>query len=69
MYYIFLKDWFQIYPPNQILVINFDDYISHREDVLNRVARFLELSEFKATYTSLIIIIVLFLLWLPSLGF
>lgn len=45
MYHIFLKDWFQIYPANQILVINFDDYINHREDVLNRVARFLELSD------------------------
>lgn len=61
MYHIFLKDWFQIYPSNQILVINFDDYINHREDVLNRVARFLELSELKATYTSCLIILCLFL--------
>lgn len=66
MYHIFLKDWFQIYPANQILMINFDDYINHREDVLNRVARFLELSELKATYTSCLIIS--FLFWLSSFG-
>lgn len=55
MYHIFLKDWFQIYPANQILVINFDDYINHREDVLNRVARFLELSDLTEAESKLFI--------------
>lgn len=66
MYHIFLKDWYHIYPANQILVINFDDYINHREDVLNRVARFLDLSELKATFTSFLII--LFSFWLSLFG-
>ncbi|XP_062618843.1 bifunctional heparan sulfate N-deacetylase/N-sulfotransferase 3-like [Saccostrea cucullata] len=45
MYYVFLMDWLNIYPQNQILVIDFDEYTKDKRKILNEVAEFLELSK------------------------
>ncbi|XP_061187762.1 uncharacterized protein LOC133195824 [Saccostrea echinata] len=45
MYYVFLMDWLNIYPQNQILVIDFDEYTKDKRKILNKVAEFLELSK------------------------
>ena len=46
MYYIYLLDWFRVFPKEQILVIRMEDYSANMEKVMQKVYKFLNLSEY-----------------------
>lgn len=41
-----LKNWFKIFPKNQILILRTEDFSDHQLDILNQVLEFLELPRF-----------------------
>ena len=49
MYYIFLEDWFRVFPKEQIMVIQFEEFVANRLGYLKKVFQFLELSKFSLT--------------------
>jgi hypothetical protein len=45
MYSIFLKDWMQVFPRDQIFAVPFEDYKRSKSITLQKVALFLGLGE------------------------
>jgi tetratricopeptide (TPR) repeat protein len=47
MYYYFLKNWMNVFPRDQFLVLKSEDFFENPERVLNQVFNFLDLPNFK----------------------
>lgn len=47
LYYYFLKNWMEVFPKKQFLVLNSEDFFANPEKVLNQVFNFLNLPTYK----------------------
>ncbi|XP_063435826.1 carbohydrate sulfotransferase 15-like [Mytilus trossulus] len=43
MYYVFLEDWYRVFPKDQVMVIKFEEYMRNRIEYLKEVFKFLKL--------------------------
>ncbi|VDI26111.1 Hypothetical predicted protein [Mytilus galloprovincialis] len=43
MYYVFLEDWYRVFPKEQVMVIKFEEYMRNRIVYLKEVFKFLKL--------------------------
>ena len=51
MYYIFIKDWLDVFPREQILIIKTEDMTqSNIRNIYRQICQFLDISEFKFQY-------------------
>ena len=53
MYSVFLKDWLDVFPREQIRVIKMEEYSALKKQVLKDTVHFLELGEYMGTVLSL----------------
>ena len=45
-YSIYMEDWIRIFPPEQFLVMRFEDYVKNTVPVLNAIYDFLDIREY-----------------------
>ena len=43
MYYLFIKEWLDVFPREQFIFIKMEDYVKYKEETLNRIFKFLGL--------------------------
>ena len=46
LYYVYLSDWFKVFPRNQFYITTLDEYSTERIKVLKQMTAFLELPKF-----------------------
>ena len=46
MYYIYLQQWLNVFPKQQILVLKTEEYSSNTANVLQQIAQFLNIGEY-----------------------
>ena len=56
MYYLFIKEWLDVFPREQFHFIKMEDYVTRKEDVLNRVFKFLGVSKYACIYINFTIV-------------
>ena len=50
MYYVFILDWLTVFPRDQIMIVQAEEYFSNRTKTLLDVFEFLNLGEFTAMF-------------------
>ena len=43
IYYVFAKDWLDVFSSQQLLILGFEDYIDDRVQMLNKMSHFLDI--------------------------
>ncbi|XP_052060597.1 carbohydrate sulfotransferase 15-like [Mytilus californianus] len=49
MYYLYIKEWLDVFPRQQFIFIKMEEYVTNKEEVLNRIFKFLGLSTLSPT--------------------